>query len=139
MEPDRKQSRQHLTKGDIVSIPCEQVPNDDTKRRKYLIVWEAETETFAVCPITSKPHREHKVPLECKDLQSGDLIYSPSYIRPNFVYTLSRGDGWQKVGTVKEEILNKVTTSIKGFCDQLRKQEEKSKPFQRPASRPRLR
>lgn len=139
MESGRSQfGREHLAKGDVVTIPSEQIDNDDTKTRPYLILWEAETDTYTVCPITSKPNREHKIALECKDFQSGALTYDPSYIRPNLPYTLRREESWRKVGTVREDKMKEVIEKVKALADQPRKPAPSDKAIQRP-KKPRIR
>jgi mRNA-degrading endonuclease toxin of MazEF toxin-antitoxin module len=124
--------QEHLTKGDIVTIPAGQANSDDTKTRPYLILWEAETDTYTLCPITSKPNREHKIALECRDMQSGALTYDPSYIRPNLPVTLSRNESWRKIGAVKEEKMTEVAEKIKTLADQQRVSAPVSKALERP-------
>lgn len=135
MEP----TRARLTKGDIVTIPHEQVNSSDIKNRPYLVLWEAEIETYTVCPITSKPDREHKVALECRDLQSGALTYNPSYIRPNLPVTLQRQSNWRKIGAVQNDKMSEVADKVKALIDLPRSEATTSKALERPIARKRIR
>lgn len=130
----RHRQQEHLTKGDIVIIPSELVPNDDPKYdRRYLIAWEADVDIYAVCSITSKSHRPHRIALECRDcLHPGALTYDPCYIRPNMIYSLKRDDSWRKVGTVKEYKMLEVSKKIQSLTEQSPTEASKPKAFERP-------
>lgn len=130
MEPGIAQTEhlKHLTKGDFVHIPAKQVPNQDTKLRPYIILWEAETNTYAVCPVTSKPHREHKVALSCQDFLEGNVLtYDPSFARPNIIYTLKQKETWKKTGTLRPQRMEEIFNKIKELADQPRLEEPKPK------------
>lgn len=136
----RTEQLEHLTKGDVVYIPTEQVPNEDPKpSRPYVVLWQAETNTYAVCPITKQSCREHKITLECRDfLGSGVLTYDPSYARPNFIYTLEQDETWEKIGTLTPQKMQEISNKIKEFADQPRVAAPQTKVFARPV-KPRIR
>jgi len=136
-----EQRQEHLTKGDVVIIPTKQVPNDDPKpNRRYLILWEAGCEKYAVCPITTKSHHQDSVALECRDfLNPRALTYDPSYARLNLVFTLERKDDWRKVGTLQEEKIAKLVERSKEILDRPRSEAPKPKALARPIPKPRIR
>lgn len=121
----------HIKKGDIVYIPfpldskenigieqSKNFENDprETKERLGFILWKTE-DSFVVCAITSKPHREHKIELRGKDLSSGEISYDPSFIRPNIIQTIPKSFIRRRAGTVKPEKLKEVIDKVKEFLD----------------------
>lgn len=125
----------HIKKGDIVYVPFPLNPKGskeniqteqdenfesdprETKERPGLVLWRAETDSFTVCAITSKPYREHKIELHGRDLDSGKIGYDPSFIRPNIIATVHRSDIRRKLGTLKPQKLEEVIDKVKKLLD----------------------
>lgn len=139
----------HIKKGDVVYLPFpidtkeseenKKVEQDtnfendprETKERLGLILWKAEVNNFAACAITSKAHRENKIELHGRDLDSGKIGYDPSYIRPNIIQTINISQIRRKVGTVKPEKLKEVIDKVKEFLDAEPEEAPTSKVFER--------
>jgi mRNA interferase MazF len=101
---------EYLSKGDVIVINYPFVDASDSKKRPALIVAESGS-NIIVCVITSKSGREKEIKLEDEDFRSGklDLI---SYIHPNALYTTKKDLVLRKVGSLKDEKLDKVITAI---------------------------
>ncbi len=74
----------HLTKGNIITISHNQIPNNDIKDRPYLILWQVQDD-YAICSITSTSGRPYAIMLNATDMKLGKMLYYPSYIRPNII------------------------------------------------------
>ena len=107
-------------------------PGTNLKNNSF-IIWQGETETYTVCPITSQGHRKHKIILECRDfLQSNVLDYKPSFVRPNLIHSYKRTPEWRKVGTLTDEKMAEIVDKIQEFLNQPRTESPKPAALQRP-------
>lgn len=134
MESGSSGQLEHLAKGDVVIIPRQKGNDGDPKpSRPHVIIWQGETETYTVCPITSQGHRKHKIILECRDfLQSNVLDYKPSFVRPNLIHSYKRTPEWRKVGTLTDEKMAEIVDKIQEFLNQPRTESPKPAALQRP-------
>jgi hypothetical protein len=132
----------HLTKGNIITISHNQIPNNDIKDRPYLILWQVQDD-YAICSITSTSGRPYAIMLNATDMKLGKMLYYPSYIRPNIIYTVKFQTDWIPTNysprTVSDEILDKVISQIKLLVDLPKTQPSVSPQFQRPSKKERIR
>ncbi len=101
---------EHLTKGDVIVINYPFLDALDSKKRPALIVAQSGS-NIIICVITSKSGREKEIKLEEGDFRVGklDLI---SYIHPSALYTTKKDLVLRKVGSLKDEKIDKVITAI---------------------------
>lgn len=148
----------HIKKGDVVSVPfplsnyqdkAETAKKGDTediekekqaylvevKDRPGVVLFRADTDSFTICAITTKPHREHKIPITIQDFESGNLGYGPSFARPNIIGTFSRDVIRDKKGTLKSQKLKEITDKVKELIDQEPEEKPASKACERPKRR----
>lgn len=142
----------HIKKGDVVYVPFplddldkdkskeiaqteQDVEPREKKDRPALVLWRAETNSFTVCAITSKPYRENKIQLSGRDLDSGKIDYDPSFIRPNIITTLPKKYLRRKVGTLKPEKLREVIDKFKELLDAEPEEAPVPKAFERARKR----
>jgi mRNA interferase MazF len=140
----------HIKKGDVVYIPFplsrSATPKTDDldtqegdprekKDRPVVVLFRAEVDSFTVCAITKQPHREHKIELHGKDLDSGKIDYEPSFIRPNIVTTIERCHIRRKMGTLKPDKLKEVIDKVKDLLDADPEDAPVSKAFERAKRR----
>ncbi|WP_414528319.1 type II toxin-antitoxin system PemK/MazF family toxin [Nodularia chucula] len=120
-----EKSIEHLTKGDVISVPFPFSDASATKRRPALVIAQSDNNNIIVCPITSKPGRDYEIKLEDTDFKIGKLNISPCYIRPNIIATVDINNVIRRVGKLKGEKVNKVITAI---IDLLQKSPEPPPP-----------
>lgn len=127
----------HIKKGDVVCVPF---PFDDKqegssklkeKDRPAVVLFQSDKDSFVLCPITKQPHREDKIPLNGKDLDTGRIDYDPSFIRPNIITTVMKNLIRKKIGTLKPEKLEEVVNKVKEFLDKQPEEAPVPKPFER--------
>ena len=109
---ERSVKNEFFKKGDIVSVSFPFSNLEETKIRPALILAQADTDDFVICAITSKPGREDKITLEDTDFQTGKLPVSPSYIRPNYLFTADKNLVRKKIGELEDNKLNEVVLKL---------------------------
>jgi mRNA interferase MazF len=103
---------ENFVKGDVISVPFPFSDTSATKRRPALIIAESDSNNIIVCPITSKPGRDHEIKLEDQDFRVGKLNLSPCYIRPNIITTIDKSNVIRNIGKLKDEKINQVIATI---------------------------
>lgn len=119
-------------KGDIVSVPFPFSDTSATKRRPALVIAKSDSNNVLLCPITSKPGRDHKITLEDQDFRVGKLNLSPCYIHPNIIATIDKANIIRLIGHLKSE---KLSEAIYKIIEILQKPHDPPPPLSQPLQR----
>jgi mRNA interferase MazF len=100
-------------RGDLLLVPFPFTDLSSAKRRPVLALTGPDGYgDFIALPVTSRPQREHGLPLPAADLISGQLP-APSWIRTDRIVTLNSSLVIKVVGRVAGGL---VTAAVEKFC-----------------------
>ena len=101
-----------FVKGDIIIIPFPFSDLTSSKRRPALVLADLKGNDLILCQITSKTVFDNiAVPIDLADIEYGSLN-TASNVRPNKLFTADEHIALYKLGTLKENKLNKVIATI---------------------------
>lgn len=114
---------ERLVEGDIVIVPFPFSDLSTTKKRPALVLATLQGDDFIACQITSKNVKDdYAIPISDENFVEGS-IRQDSNIRPNKIFTLSRGLVLYKIGKLSDEKLAEVMSTLlmifhrtKGIC-----------------------
>lgn len=100
-------------RGDLLIVPFPFSDLSTTKRRPVLALTGPDSYgDFIALPVTSRPQREHGLPLIDSDLVTGRLP-APSWIRTDRIVTLNSTLVTKQVGRVADRV---VAAAVERFC-----------------------
>ena len=100
-------------RGDLLLVPFPFTDLSAAKRRPVLALTAADSYgDFIALPVTSRPLREHAVPLTTADLVIG-MLPAPSWIRTDRIVTLNASLVVRTFGQVADRI---VAAAVEEFC-----------------------
>jgi mRNA interferase MazF len=100
-------------RGDLLLVPFPFTDLSSTKRRPVLAITAPDSYgDFIALPVTSRPQKDHALPLAKGDLARGSLP-APSWIRTDRIVTLNSRLVIKEFGHVSDRIL---FAAIEKFC-----------------------
>jgi mRNA interferase MazF len=101
-----------FVKGDVVVVPFPFSDLSQSKRRPALIIADLSGDDLILCQITSQSISDkYAISLTDEDFQSGSLK-RPSNVRPNRLFTADINIILYKIGHLKDEKIDEITTKI---------------------------
>ena len=100
-------------RGDLLLVPFPFTDLSSAKRRPVLALTAPDSYgDFIALPVTTRPQREHGLPLTTGDLTAGRLP-APSWIRTDRIVTLNSSLVVKQFGHVADRV---VTAAVEQFC-----------------------
>jgi mRNA interferase MazF len=102
---------ERFVKGDLVVVPFPLSDLTTTIRRPALVIAELDGDDRILCQITSQAKDKHAVQITQSDCDEGGL-HQNSNVRPSKIFTADKSVIIKRVGHLKPEVVQAVTTRI---------------------------
>jgi mRNA interferase MazF len=108
----RRGSMERLVKGDVVVLPFPYSDLSSTKKRPALVLANLQGDDIILCQITSKFVKDnYSIELDSDDFLTGSLN-QVSNVRPNRLFTAEKTIVIRRIGTIKQDVLDKVIDKL---------------------------